>query len=216
MLMLLFMMNQLKICLKKVHIKPSPDAGKSWADGPALHGLVDNEPGEFKIHAVDAAGNPRKDGGDKFDVKVDGPHGPVHPEIKDNGDGTYDVKFDPSEPGPYNIAVNLEGNPIKDSPWKVKCKEGTDADNSGFGIFSFTLQSRDKRKQPKTFGGDKFDVKISSPKGGDVEVQTKDNGDGTYTAVYALSGPKGSKFKIWAGLNSKKVGSFVQELNRGG
>jgi len=201
---------------KKVHIKPSPDAGKSWAEGPALHGLVDNEPGVFTIHAVDHTGKPRNDGGDHFDVKIDGPKGPVHPEVKDNNDGTYGVTFDPSEPGPYNIAVNLEGKPIKDSPWKVKCKEGTDADNSGFGIFSFTLQSRDKRKKPKTFGGDKFDVKINGPKGSEVEVQTTDNNDGTYTAVYALSGEKGSKFKIWAGLNGKKVGSFQQELRVGG
>lgn len=202
---------------KKVYIKPAPDAAKSWAEGPALHGLVDNEPGRFTIHAVDRDGNPRTDGGDKFDVQIQGPQGPVHPEVKDNNDGTYDVTFDPAEPGPYNIAVNLEGKPIKDSPWKVKCKEGTDADNSGFGIFSFTVQARDKRKQPKKFGGDKFEVRITGGgKQSEVEVQTTDNNDGTYTAVYALSGPKGSKFKIWAGLNGKKVGSFRQELHAGG
>lgn len=201
---------------KKVHIKPSPDAGQSYAEGPALHGLVDNEPGEFKIHAVDRDGNPRTDGGDPFEVVINGPQGPVKPDVKDNGDGTYDVTFDPSEPGPYDIAVNLEGNPIKDSPWNVKCKEGTDNDKSGFGIFSFTIQSKDKRGEPKTFGGDKFEVKIKGPSESEVESKTTDNGDGTYTAVYALTGPKGSKFKIWAGLNGKKVGTFQQELRVGG
>jgi len=201
---------------KHVHIKPSPDAGKSWAEGPALHGLVDNEPGRFTIHAVDADGNPRSDGGDNFDVSVKGPHGDVHPQVKDNNDGTYDVEFDPSEPGPYDIAVNYEGEPIKDSPWHVKCKEGTDASNTGFGIFSFTIQSRDKRGQPKTFGGDTFEVKITGPSKCHVDTQTVDNNDGTYTAVYALSGPKGSKFKIRAFLNGKRVRSFSQRLNVGG
>jgi hypothetical protein len=198
-----------------VHIKPSPDAGKSYATGPALQGVVDNEPGEFKIHAVDADGKPRADGGDNFDVKINGPKGPVKPDITDNGDGTYDVKFDPSEPGPYDISVDLEGKPIKDSPWKVKCKEGTDASQSGFGIFSFTLQARDKRGNNKTFGGDDFQVKIRGPRDSSVESKTKDNGDGTYTAVYALQGNKGDNFRIRAELNGKKAGTFRQDLRFG-
>jgi filamin len=200
---------------KKVHIKPSPNAGNSYATGPALKGLVDNEPGEFTIHAVDADGKPRTDGGDNFDVKINGPQGPVKPDVTDNGDGTYDVKFDPSEPGPYDISVDLEGQPIKDSPWKVKCKEGTDASKCGFGIFSFTLQSRDKRGNNKTFGGDDFQVKITGPSGSEVESKTKDNGDGTYTAVYALTGKKGDTFRIRAELNGKKAGTFRQDLRFG-
>jgi len=94
----------------------------------------------------------------------------------------------------------------------VKCKEGTDVDNSGFGIFSFTVQSRDKRGENKTFGGDSFDVKIKGPSDSDVEVQTTDNGDGTYTAVYALTGDKGSLFTIHAHLNGKQVGTFKQNM----
>jgi len=201
---------------RRVHIKPSPDAGNSYAEGPALHGLVDNEPGKFTIHAVDRDGNPRQDGGDPFNVKIKGPHGDVKPHVTDNGDGTYDVVFDPAEPGPYNISVDLEGKPIKDSPWNVKCIEGTDAGNSGFGIFSFTIQSKDKRGHAKTFGGDHFEVRISGPKKSHVDSKTTDNQDGTYTAVYALSGPKGSKFKVRAVLNGKRVGAFTQNLNLGG
>jgi filamin len=203
---------------KKVHIKPAPDAGNSWAEGPALHGLVDNEPGKFTIHAVDPDGNPRTDGGDDFRVNIHGPQGSVKPHVKDNNDGTYDVEFDPAEPGNYDISVDLEGkHPIKDSPWRVKCKEGTDAGNSGFGVFSFTIQSFDKRKEKKTFGGDKFEVKITaSDKKTEIETQCTDNNDGTYTCVYAVSGPKGSKFHIKAYLNGKKVGTFTQELKVGG
>jgi len=155
---------------------------------------------------------PRADGGDVFDVKISGPE-EVKPHVKDNGDGTYSVTYEPKEPGNYTIAVNLEGKPIKNAPFKVKCKEGTDADNSGFGIFSFTIQARDKRGKEKTFGGDKFEVSIKGPDA-DVEVQTMDNGDGTYTAIYALAGEdiKGKSFQILATLNGKNVGKFQQNM----
>jgi len=198
---------------RQVYVKPSPDASRTWAEGPGLESLVDNEPGLFTIHATDKNGQPRTDGGDKFDVDIDGPQGKVHPTVTDNGDGTYGVVFDPEHPGDYSINVTYEGNPIKDAPFHVHCKEGTDADHSGFGVFSFTIQSRDKRGESKTFGGDHFNVTIKGPNDADVEVQTTDNNDGTYTAVYALSGEKGSIFTITAHLNHKKVGVFKQNLD---
>jgi filamin len=198
---------------RQVHVKATPDASKTWAEGPALEGLVDNEPGLFTIHAVDKDGNPRVDGGDQFDVDIKGPNGNVPADVTDNGDGTYGVKFDPENPGDYDINVTFEGAPIKDAPFHVHCKEGTDADESGFGIFSFTIQSRDKRGENKTFGGDAFDVAIKGPDDSDVEVQTTDNNDGTYTAVYALTGDKGAVFTITAKLNNRKVGTYKQNLD---
>ncbi|KAL6061848.1 Calponiny domain-containing protein [Balamuthia mandrillaris] len=195
-----------------VRIKPSPDASNCWAEGPALHGLVDNEPGLFTIHAVDADGNPRADGGDEFVVDINGPEGKYPAQITDNGDGTYGVSFDPEHAGDYEIGVNYEDAPIKDAPFRVRCKEGTDAEHSGFGVFSFTVQSRDKHGNNKTFGGDNFAVSISGPNDSEVEVETTDNNDGTYTAVYALTGEQGDVFSIVASLNSKKIGAFKQNL----
>jgi len=196
----------------RVNIKPSPDAGKSWAEGPGLEEAWDNEPAYFTIHSVDKDGNPRKEGGDPFTVKIKGPNGDVKPNVKDNNDGTYLVSYNPDVPGDHTINVDLEGKPIKNSPFRVKAKAGTDADNSGFGIFSFTLQARDKRGNNKTFGGDKFDVKITGPQNAEVEVSTMDNNDGTYTAIYALGGEKGKAFNIKATLNGKKIGEFKQNM----
>jgi filamin len=195
-----------------VHIKPSPDASQCWAEGPALHGLVDNEPGLFTIHAVDEHGHPRTDGGDDFEVKISGPEGHYKAHVKDNGDGTYGVTFDPEHAGDYEIDVQYDDDHIKDAPFRVRCKEGTDAENSGFGVFSFTVQSRDKKGENKTFGGDKFAVNIAGPNDSEVEVETTDNNDGTYTAVYALTGEQGDVFSITASLNGKKIGSFKQNL----
>lgn len=196
-----------------VKIKPAPDASKSWAEGPGLEEAWDNEPAVFTIHSVDLDGNPRTEGGDPFTVDIDGPS-PVTANIDDNGDGTYTVTYEPDAPGDYTVKVNLDGQPIKDSPFKVGCKAGTDVDNSGFGIFSFTLQSRDKRGNNKDFGGDKFEVSIKGPDDADVEVQTLDNNDGTYTAIYALAGDnvKGKTFRVQAKLNGKVVGAFNQNM----
>jgi len=196
-----------------VAIKPAPNAGKSWAEGPGLLDAWDNEPAYFTIHAVDEDGNPREDGGDIFDVKISGPE-EVTPKVVDNGDGTYSVTYEPKEPGNYTIGVTLEGKNIKDSPFKVKCREGTDADNSGFGIFSFTIQARDKRGKEKTFGGDRFEVHIKGPDDAEIEVSTMDNNDGTYTAIYALAGDnvKGKTFRVHATLNGKTVGQFNQNM----
>jgi len=196
-----------------VAIKPAPNAGKSWAEGPGLLDAWDNEPAYFTIHAVDEDGNPREDGGDIFDVKISGPE-EVIPKVVDNGDGTYSVTYEPKEPGNYTIGVTLEGKNIKDSPFKVKCREGTDADNSGFGIFSFTIQARDKRGKEKTFGGDRFEVHIKGPDDAEIEVSTMDNNDGTYTAIYALAGDnvKGKTFRVHATLNGKTVGQFNQNM----
>jgi len=196
-----------------VKIKPAPDAGKSWAEGPGLEEAWDNEPAVFTIHSVDLEGNPRKEGGDPFEVKIDGP-APCKPHVQDNNDGTYTVTYNPDAPGNYTVKVDLEGKPIKDSPFKVGCKAGTDVDNSGFGIFSFTVQARDKRGKNKDFGGDKFDVEIKGPDDADIEVQTMDNTDGTYTAIYALSGDdvKGKRFNIHAKLNGKTIGKFHQNM----
>lgn len=183
------------------HVKPSADASKSYAEGPGLHEAFDNEPAHFTIHAVDKRGNPRTDGGDPFEVKISGP-APTPVEVKDNGDGTYSVTYHPDAPGDYKIDVTLEGHNIKDAPFHVTAKSGTDASLSGFATFSFTVQTRDKHGQNKNFGGDKFEVNISGPSA--VHAQTHDNNDGTYSANYSL--PQPGSYSIEVKLNGKAIG----------
>jgi hypothetical protein len=185
------------------HIKASASADQSYAEGPGLESLVDNEPGVFTIHAVDKNGQPRNDGGDPFEVSIQNPDGSEQkPHVVDNNDGTYTVTYDPKDPGDYNVHVNLEGSPIKNTPVKVHCKSGTDAGLSGFTVFQFTVQTRDKHGNNKTFGGDDFRVTISGP--ASVEVHTNDNNDGSYAASYALT-ERGS-YAIAVHLNGKEVG----------
>ena len=159
-----------------VLIKPASDAGKSYAEGPGLVAIVDNEPAEFTIYAVDPDGNRRTTGEDDFAVNIDGPKDAPH-TLTDNNDGTYSVVYEADVPGDYVVSVTLDGENIKDSPFKVGCKAGTDASGSTFGSFSFTVSSKDKRGEVKTFGGDQFDVTVSGPPEAEVEVRTSDNGE---------------------------------------
>jgi filamin len=193
------------------HIKQSADANNSYAEGPGLEQLFDNEPGVFTIHAVDKNGNPRTDGGDDFAVAIRNPDGSeTAPHVVDNGDGTYGVTYNPETPGDYVVTVALEGQPIKNSPITVNCKSGTDAGLSGFTTFQFTVQTRDKHGQNKTFGGDDFRVTISGP--ASVEVQTSDNGDGSYSASYSLT--QNGSYTVSVHLNGKELNGspFKQEL----
>lgn len=40
-------------------------------------------------------------GGDPFDVKIQGPNGPVPANVKDNNDGTYTVDYKPNDSGKH-------------------------------------------------------------------------------------------------------------------
>lgn len=112
-------------------IDPGTVAANSIAYGPGLEpGNLDTEPAHFTIEARDKNGVRRNEGGDPFVVEVMGPTGPVPCDVVDNGDGTYAVTYNPEDAGRHDIAVTLEGKPIKGSTFRVDINAGK---------FSFTL-----------------------------------------------------------------------------
>jgi len=186
-----------------VHIRPTPSAHNSYADGPGLTKgeVFDNEPAKFTIHAKDPKGNPLTQGGDDFKVDIHGPV-PVHPHVVDNNDGTYTVTYDPTEAGDYKVDITLDGHHIKDAPHHVAVREGTDVGFSGFGSFTLTVVAKDKKGNPKTFGGDSFEVTITGPSE-HLDVKAFDNDDGTYTAAYTLVGT--GHYSVEVKLNHKNI-----------
>jgi filamin len=179
-----------------VFIKPAGDAGYSYASGPGLIGAWDNEPAHFTIFSRDKNDQPRADGGDNFKVNIDGPESvPAH--IVDNGDGTYGVTYEAQNPGDYVITVTLDDANIRDSPFSVQVQSGTDVGHSGLAAISFIVQTRDKHGNPKTFGGDSFEVT------GVEHAQTSDLGDGTYLTQFHPPGPGNYAFHV--SLNGKQV-----------
>jgi len=177
----------------------------SYVDGPGLEpGNKNTEPAEFTIHAVRPDGTPQEQGGDLFDVHIEDPNKElIVPTIKDNGDGTYQVEYQPTIPGNYHVDV-IQRNPakplfydhLKNSPVDVVIDAGTDASNCiayGPGLepgknydtkpAEFTIQARDCFGNDIKEGGDPFLVAIEGP-AGPVQVDVQDNGDGTYTCQY--------------------------------
>jgi filamin len=182
------------------HIKWSVDPNQSYAEGDGIRELWDNKPTGFTIHAVDYDGNPRTDGGDPFVVKINSPNETIVPKVVDNGNGTYSVTYAAQKTGPVEISVTLEDQPIKDAPFHLECKSGTDHTTTGFSNFTFTIQTRDKHGNNKTFGGDEF---VVTPNQAGIQVSTRDNNDGSYTASFAL-GTKGDySFKV--AFNGKEL-----------
>jgi len=174
------------------HIKWSVDASQSYAEGDGIHELWDNKPTGFTIHALDYDGNPRTDGGDPFVVKISSPNESIVPKVVDNGNGTYSVSYAAQKTGPVTIEVTLEDQAIKDAPFHLECRSGTDLSKTGFTHFTFTVQTRDKHGQNKGFGGDDFAVQSS----GDVHVTTTDNQDGSYSASFDLTHKGQYTFKV--------------------
>eukprot|EP01121_Diplochlamys_sp_Union-15-3_P001758 TRINITY_DN1152_c0_g2_i1.p1 TRINITY_DN1152_c0_g2~~TRINITY_DN1152_c0_g2_i1.p1 ORF type:complete len:767 (+),score=229.10 TRINITY_DN1152_c0_g2_i1:31-2301(+) len=194
------------------HVKNSPvtlfmkggiDPSKTEAVG--VHDAkFDNEPAHFKIIAKDSDGVPLKEGGDNPEVKVRGPKGEDVPvKVKDNNDGTYDVNYEPVGEGEHTILPTVKGAPIKDAPFKVGIKSGADAGHTFIESYTFIIRAVDKHAKPKTYGGDKFDVKIEGPSGAVKDIKVDDLNDGTYRVTYKL--PGSGDYTVEIKINGKNI-----------
>jgi hypothetical protein len=95
--------------------------------GSGLEGGSVEELGKFTIQANNRLGEPMKDGGDQFEVKVHGPYSsdvPAH--VVDNKDGTYSVAYTPIDFGDHVVNISLKGTPIVDSPKTVSIDKSLD------------------------------------------------------------------------------------------
>jgi len=168
-----------------VNIIPGTDPHASLVYGSGIEEAYDTKPAEFFIKARDRDGNDMKRGGDPFKVEVTSPSGPIPATIVDNQDGTYNVVYEPVEPGNHKIEVNLRGKPVAKSPYNVNVKEGASAEFTFVEGFSFTIRSRTKSGDDKPSGGEKFYVDITGPSG-PVENKVDDKNNGTYLTTYKL------------------------------
>jgi filamin len=75
------------------------------------------------FHARNKHGQPKSEGGDEFTATISGASGEVGAEAKDNGDGTYSVKYtlapaDGDQPDEYTVSLKLNGQDIAGSPYR--------------------------------------------------------------------------------------------------
>jgi len=167
-----------------VDIEPGTDAANSIAYGPGLEpGVTNTEPAIFTIESKDNLGNPITEGGDPYVVNIDGPKGKVPAKIKDNGDGTYQVEYNPQDVGEHVVNVTLDGVPIKDAPFRVNVQSAGWPPNTTIEDYEFVVRVRDQRNKEIKEGGEDIKVEVTGPSG-KVPVSLTDNKNGTYTVRY--------------------------------
>jgi len=171
-----------------VIIEPGIDPSKCIAFGPGLEdGVVDTRPTSFTIQSKDSNGNNLTEGGDPFEVLINGPDGDMKPEVVDNNNGTYTVNYQPDTSGEHKVNVLLDKVPIGGSPFTVNVKAGADYSSSFVEKFTFLIRTRDRRGNNRTIGGDNVTCTITDPNNKPLkDVELKDVGDGTYLVIYSL------------------------------
>nr|XP_042902335.1 filamin-A isoform X2 [Parasteatoda tepidariorum] len=171
----------------KVNCTASVDASKVKAYGPGV------EPNQCRAgkpipFTVDAT----KSGKAPLDVQVSSEKGPVptKPQIKDNGNGTYDVSYvPPPEGSKCNVKVAYGGKDIPGSPFQMKVKPAVEPKNvklSGPGVqnkvpaslpVEFTIDTREAGQAEPV-------VDIKKPDNKPLKAQVINNNDGTYKVRY--------------------------------
>ncbi|XP_033105524.1 filamin-A-like isoform X2 [Anneissia japonica] len=172
-----------------------------------------------------------------------GPDGkPLDVDVKDNGDGTYDVTYFPTEEGPIDLDVKYGDHSIPNFP--LRSEVGAPLDVSGVEVFGYGIEPEvfvgcptDFTVNAKAVGPqanqlkDLIDCTLQSPSGTKVKPVITDNKDGTYRAEYTpveegphkldvnVAGkPVGkSPYKVGSkkGCDPKKVKAFGPGLESG-
>jgi len=176
-------------------------SANSTASGRGVEpqGVYIEEEAPFVIQARNRIGNPVDRGGEKFEVKVSGPH-KHNPSshVNDANDGTYPSTYTPLLVGDYSVEITLGGTHIKDSPFSVHVSRNPStidpAKVKAFGAgleeantaepAIFTIQAFNGRGEPLKKGGDRLFVEIEDPSHKKLQHQFADNNDGTYTVTY--------------------------------
>jgi hypothetical protein len=101
------------------------------------------------------------------------------------------VSYVPTEAGRHTIAVTLFGRPIANGPFSVPIdKTACTAFGPGlekgeqFIPAPFTIQAKNLFATGNPASPADFDIKITGPKGNQIEPSVVDNQDGTYSVTY--------------------------------
>uniref|UniRef100_A0A4W6DXH3 Filamin A n=1 Tax=Lates calcarifer TaxID=8187 RepID=A0A4W6DXH3_LATCA len=189
-----------------IEVKIGAEAGqqKVRAWGPGLEGGVVGKSADFVVEAV----------GDNVGTLGFSVEGPSQAKIEcdDKGDGSCDVRYWPTEAGEYAVHVLCNNEDIQHSPFmaeivsppgkdfypdKVKAY-GPGLQSSGLAVgkpTEFTVDAKQGGKAP-------LKIVAQDGEGTPVDVQVKDNGNGTYTCTYTPRKPvKHTVMVSWGGVN---------------
>jgi len=168
----------------------------SIASGPGLtNAEVGGGNNKFQVETRDAFDNRLTQGGAKVGATLvndaTGEQTPVN--VRDNGDGTYSAEYPGvAKAGQYTLTPTVNGENVKDAPFKVKVAAGGfDPNNTGVEVPNPGYTGRKgpkvsvKDKQGNLRAGFDDDVEADlTPKLKIAKLKAKSNGDGTYEVDY--------------------------------
>ncbi|KAM6982885.1 filamin-A isoform 4-T4 [Tautogolabrus adspersus] len=189
-----------------IEVKIGAEAGqqKVRAWGPGLENGIVGKSADFVVEAV----------GDNVGTLGFSVEGPSQAKIEcdDKGDGSCDVRYWPTEAGEYAVHVLCNNEDIQHSPFmaeivnapnkdfypdKVKA-HGPGLQSSGLAVgkpTEFTVDAKQGGKAP-------LKIVAQDGEGTPVDVQIKDNGNGTYACTYTPRKPvKHTAMVSWGGVN---------------
>ena len=94
---------------------------RSIAEGKGLEEAECGELAEFTVSTLDSDGETRYSETDKVTVLLSSPRGcNVEAKVEDCKDGTYHVTYLPQRHGEHHVTINIRGQALTGSPWKVR------------------------------------------------------------------------------------------------
>ncbi|XP_071409029.1 filamin-C [Pithys albifrons albifrons] len=188
----------------EVQVSPQPGTQKVRAWGPGLEGGVVGRPADFVVEAIGTEVG-------TLGFSIEGPS-QARIECDDKGDGSCDVRYWPTEPGPYAVHVVCDDEDIRDSPfmadirpappdsWPDKVKAfGPGLEPTGCIVdrpAEFTIDARGAGKGP-------LKLYAQDAEGFPIDIKVKDNGDGTFHCVYVpTKAIKHTVIVTWGGVNT--------------
>ncbi|XP_032219787.2 filamin-A isoform X1 [Nematostella vectensis] len=143
------------------------------------------------VYAVDAAAAEPVPGQGLVNGSLLTPSGKKEPvKVRNNKDGTYDVACVPKTPGPHELTVKYDDQPIPGSPFKFNAVEGGPGAVKAFGKglerglakepCEFTVVTRDA-------GPGGLSLAVEGPS--KAEIKCQDNGDGSCNVTYVPDEP---------------------------
>jgi len=210
----------------RVAIKAAqPDPSKCQMFGPGLERGEVGTPGKFTVKAFNRFGTPIPEGGAPFHLSVRGPTDGADPrkrDLVDNKDGTYSASYLPILHGPHEIAVELKGQKVAQSPVRVNIDRDPNAadptkswaehlnDPTTIEPVKMRLHAVRPDGKPMTKGGDNFDVEVVDPSGDLVPATIKDNNDGTYDIE--IDAQEAGPHKTDMFLRNKEIPTHIEHI----
>ncbi|XP_024140416.1 filamin-C isoform X1 [Oryzias melastigma] len=141
---------------------------------------------------------------------------PKKATIRDNRDGTYTVSYVPDLTGRYTITIKYGGDEIPYSPYRIPAAPTGDASKclvtvsiGGHGLGSGlgpTIQIGEETVitvDAKAAGKGKVTCKVSTPDGGELDVDVVENTDGTFDIYYTA--PEPGKYVITIRFGGEQI-----------